>query len=308
MDWAALFFQLIVAPGFLFTALLGMAMSTVDRKVTAWVQMRAGPPLLQPLYDMMKYMVKETCLPSGGSTYLFITAPLLGLASVTLASTIICRSLVYPGQAFVGDLIVVLYLLMIPSLAVVLGAFASRNPLASMGGSREMKLMTAYELPFLLACFVPVIQNHSIKLGELISAAPAVTHVSGVLALLGAVFCMQAKLSAVPFDMPEAETELAGGACIEYSGPLLGIFKLTRHMMLVAMPLLLVALFCGGVHFDRGVLAGTLGILKYVGLVVVFILMRNTAPRVRIDQAMKFFWGPVAALAFAAAALALFGR
>ena len=109
-------------------------------------------------------------------------------------------------------------LLAVPSLAVVIGGFASRNPLASLGASREMKLMIAYELPFVLAVLVPVIQVHSIRLGDIL-AAPGTGLLSGILALVVAAVCMQAKLTLVPFDLPEAEAELSGGAYIEYSGP-----------------------------------------------------------------------------------------
>lgn len=301
--------QFLIFPGLLFTAVVGLVTSWIDRKVTARVQMRVGPPFLQPFYDVIKLMIKETCVPAGGSKLLFLSAPLLGLAAVTLASTIIWRSLIAPQQTFVGDLIVVLYLLTMPALAVVLGSFASRNPLASLGGSREMKLILAYELPFVLAVLVPVIMTHSIRFGDILLAEHAAVAVpSGIITLIVAILCMQAKLTLVPFDAPEAETELTGGAYIEYSGPPLAMFKLTRAMMLFTMPMFLVTVFCGGIDFGGGWLDIVLGILKYVGLVVVIVLIRNTAPRVRIDQAVKFFWGPMTVAALVAVILALIGK
>jgi NADH-quinone oxidoreductase subunit H len=307
MSYGRIILEFLLFPGLLFTAAAGLVTSWIDRKVTARVQMRVGPPFLQPFYDIAKYMIKETTVPEGAPVWLFLSAPLIGLAAVGAASTIIGRSLAAPTGSFVGDLFVLLYLLTMPALATILGSFASRNPLASVGGSREMKLVIAYELPFVLAALVPVIHAHSIRLGEIAAAPAAVGHLSGVLALLVAIVCMQAKLTLVPFDMPEAETELSGGAYIEYSGPPLGIFKLTRAMMLFTMPMFLVALFCGGIAFDAGVIGAILGVLKYVGLVVVIVLIRNTAPRVRVDQAVKFFWGPVTVAALAAAGLAAIG-
>jgi NADH-quinone oxidoreductase subunit H len=318
-SYARALLEVLFFPGLLFTAVVGLVTSWVDRKVTARVQMRVGPPLLQPFYDVVKLLIKETCVPAGGSRALFLAAPLVGLAGVALASTILWRSLIAPHQAFVGDLIVVLYLLTLPALAVVLGAFASRNPLASLGGSREMKLVLAYELPFVLAVAVAVLHaqpwlaglglsaGESIRLGRIVEAPAAVSHLSGVLALGVGILCTQAKLTLVPFDMPEAETELTGGAYVEYSGPPLAVFKLTRAMMLFTLPMFLVTVFCGGIAFDRGWAAIGLGALKYVGLVVVSVLIRNTAPRVRIDQAVRFFWGPVTAVALVAAGLALGG-
>jgi NADH-quinone oxidoreductase subunit H len=237
-----------------------------------------------------------------------MAAPLIGLAAVTLASTIIGRSIVSPDQTFVGDLIVVLYLLTMPAMAVVLGSFASQNPLASLGGSREMKLIMSYELPLVLVAFVPVIQTHSIRLGDILSAGHLpIAHLSGIVALLVAIVCTQAKLTQVPFDMPEAETELAGGAYVEYSGPPLAIFKLTRAMMTYTMPLLLIAIFWGGIPWQGGWGPVAMGVVKYVILVALAVLIRNTAPRVRIDQAVRFFWGPVTVAGLAAVALALAG-
>ena len=127
--------EFLLFPGLLFTAIAGLLTTWVDRKVTALVQMRVGPPFLQPFYDIRKLMIKETCVPEDGATGLFLLAPLLGLAGVTLASMILWRTLLDVQATFVGDLIVLVYLLVMPALSVMLGSFASRNPLASLGGS-----------------------------------------------------------------------------------------------------------------------------------------------------------------------------
>ena len=307
MNDSMVILEFLLFPGLLFTALAGLFTSWVDRKVTAMVQMRVGPPLMQPLYDIRKLFIKETCVPEGGAIGLFLIAPLLGFAGVTLASMILWRSLLNTGATFVGDLIVLIYLLAMPALGVILGSFASRNPLASIGGSREIKLMIAYELPLVLAVLVPVIQANSIRLGDLISAPSVAGSVSGVLALLVAITCMQAKLTLVPFDMPEAETELSGGALIEYSGPPLAMFKLTRAMMLFTLPVFLVALFFGGLASSPGWQGPLLAALAWFLLVALTIVIRNTTPRVRTDQAVRFFWGPVSLVALLAVALAWAG-
>jgi NADH-quinone oxidoreductase subunit H len=105
--------------------------------------------------------------------------------------------------------------------------------------------------------------------------------------------------------MPEAETELIGGPIIEYSGTLLAMYKLTRAMMLFAIPVFLVVMFMGGISTAFPDVIP--GILKYVLLLVIIILIKNTNPRLRIDQALKFFWGPVTGLAVLAVVLALMG-
>lgn len=305
-----LVFKYLIFPGFLFTAVIGMLASWIDRKVTARVQWRVGPPLLQPLYDFVKLLGKETLIPRGSSRITFLMAPVIGLAAVILVSTLIWSALLDPSKGFVGDLIVVLYFLMVPSIAVIIGGFASRNPVASLGASREMKLMLADELPFILAVFVPVIQaGGNIQLGQFLSYQNTYGMVvgtpSGIIALIVAIIAMQAKLTLVPFDLPEAETEIMGGVFVEYSGPPLAIYKLTRMMMLFTLPMVLVLLFWGGVQFEGWSILWS--ILKYVFFLVLITLIRNTNPRVRIDQAMRFLWGPMTFLAIVAIVLAILG-
>ena len=166
--------------------------------------------------------------------------------------------------------------------------------------------MIAYELPLVLVVLVPVVQAESIRLCDLLTHTPAAS-VSGVLALLCGIACMQANLTIVPFDMPEAETELTGGVFIEYSGPPLAMFKLTRAMMLFTMPLFLVVLFFGGVVSAAGWPWKLAGFGLWFLLVALTIVLRNTTPRVRTDQAVHFFWGPASGVALVAVALALLG-
>ena len=296
--------------GFLLTAAVGLLASWIDRKVTARVQYRVGPPLLQPLIDIIKLLGKETLIPSGASKISFLFAPVIGLASVALVSTLLWVNNINPDHSFLGDLIVVLYLLTIPSISIIMGGFASRNPLASLGASREMKLILSYELPFVLAVMVPVIKSgFSIRLGEILSFQAQNGVItgswSGFLALLVVIMCMQAKLALVPFDIPEAETEIIGGALIEYSGSALAIYRLMKNMLLFTLPFFLIILFMGGIRFDG--IHFLYGVLKYIGLVALITVIRNTNPRVRIDQALRFFWGPMTMLAVVAVILAFKG-
>lgn len=303
-------FYFVVFPGFLFTALVGILVSWIDRKVTARVQWRVGPPVLQPLYDFVKLLGKETIVPQAGSRLTFLLSPLFGLAAVTIVSTLLWLVMISPEKTFLGDLIVVIYLLTIPSICVIIGGFASGNPLASLGASREMKMILAYELPFIMAIFTPVIKAQGIiRLGDLLQYQWAnsifLNSWSGLIAFVVAIICMQAKLALVPFDIPEAETEIIAGPYIEYSGVPLALYKLTHWMMLFVVPMFLVIMFMGGIVFSTWHVLW--GILKYVLLLVIIILMRNTNPRLRIDQAIKFFWGPMTILAVIGVILAFLG-
>ena len=297
--------------GFLLTAIIGLLASWIDRKVTAKVQYRVGPPLLQPLIDIVKLLGKETLVPAGSSKITFLMAPVIGLASVILVSTLLWINNIYPAKSFLGDLIVVLYLLVIPSISIIMGGFASRNPLASLGASREMKLVLGYELPFILAILVTVIKSgFTFRLGEILTFQAQngafVRSWSGTLALIVAIICMQAKLALVPFDIPEAETEIVGGPLIEYSGSGLAIYRLMKNMLMFTVPFFLIIVFIGGLRLDGIHLL--YGVLKYIGLVALMTVIRNTNPRVRIDQAVKFFWGPMTIIAIIAIILALLGR
>jgi NADH-quinone oxidoreductase subunit H len=300
----------LVLYGVILTAFIGLVASWIDRKVTARIQYRVGPPFLQPFRDIMKLLGKETLIPAGSSRAVFILAPMIGFASVAMASTILWVNSSASSSGFLGDILVVIYLLAIPSICIMLGGFASGNPLARVGASREMKLLLSYELPFILAVLVPIIKSgFSLKLGEILtfqtqSGAFALS-VSGILALIVFVLVMQAKLAFVPFDIPEAETEIISGPLTDYSGTSLALFKLMKNMLLFTLPFFLVILFLGGFHLNG--IRILYSVLKYIAILVVITVIRNTNPRLRIDQAMKFFWGPVTAVAVVAVIFALLG-
>jgi NADH-quinone oxidoreductase subunit H len=301
-----------LAVGFVISAVVGMFAHWFDRKITARVQWRVGPPFFQPVYDFLKLLIKEVIIPERAQKFTFLAAPLVSLASVTVVAALLIRTIVFPAQTFVGDLIVVLYLLTIPSQAVILGAFSSGNPLASLGGSREMKLILSYELPFVLAILVPVIKaGITIRLGEILlyqgTHGAVIASISGVIAFIVALICMQAKLAKVPFDAPEAETEIMAGAYIEYSGAALGLFKLSQWMMMFVVPLFLMMLFIGVVNWRQTWLNLFYAALIYIGILLFMTLVRNTNARLRIDQIMKFFWAMVTPIAVIAVILAFLG-
>jgi NADH-quinone oxidoreductase subunit H len=295
--------------GFVLTAITGLIASWIVRKVSALVQYRVGPPVMQPFTDVLKLLGKEQLIPEQANRFIFSLAPLVALSSVILLSTMLWRIALHKSTYFAGDVIVILYLLVMPSLALILGASASASPHASIGSAREIKLLISYELPLLIA-FVIVLVKATGKLEQTqllslaaISGLKPIMSISGFLAFLAAILCIQAKLGLTPFDMAEAETELAGGVLIEYSGPLLAIWKLAQAMMLISMPLFIVELFFGG--FSPSIYAG---IVKFVIVFVLLILIKNTNPRMRIDQAMKFFWYYCSPVLVIAMVLALIGN
>jgi len=286
------------------TAILGLASKWIDRKVTARIHWRVGPPWYQPIADILKLLGKETIVPDTAKRTGFLLAPLFALAAVSVAAAILWSANVNPGSGFVGDLIVVIYLLTVPSLMVIIGGSSSGSQYGAVGAAREMKLMLSYELPLILAILTVVLKEGvtTFSLGGIINSGIALGSVSGFLAFLLAILCIQAKLGLQPFDIAEAETEIATGPFVEYSGPPLAVIYLTRAMVLTVLPMLLVTVFWGGFHLNAFGIPG-LGIvtsaLKYVVILVLLILIKNTNPRIRIDQAIKFFWfglTPIAAV------------
>ena len=279
------FLRYLIFPGFLFSAAAGLMAGWLDRKVSARLQWRVGPPWYQNFIDIAKLLGKEVIVPEG-SKLTFLLAPYFGLFSLILVAAILGQGVIFPLESFAGDSIVIIYLLTIPAIALILGGSASRNPLASVGVSREMKMILAYELPFVLSLITVIIKSSgAIRIGQILmhqaGSASNIFSFSGLLAFLVAILCMQAKLGFVPFDASEADQEIMCGVLIEYSGLPLAIFKLTKALMLYILPLLLIVLFLGK---DTGPL---FIIPKFIALLVVITLIKNTSPRLRIDQAWK---------------------
>lgn len=299
-----IFIDYLIFPGLLFTLIVAFIVSWIDRKVTALLQWRVGPPFLQPVWDFFKLMKKETLIPAGGCIPVFLLSPIVSFSSLILVSTILLKTNI-SGSGFVGDIFVVLYLLLIPSFAVIIGGASSANPLASIGTSREMKMVLSYELPFILAVSVVLIKTEgAIGIAEIINYQHEngiiLGSISGVLAFLVTLICFQSKMAQVPFDLPDAEQEIMGGAIIEYSGPPLGFFVVSRWILMAMLPFLMVIMFIGGIN-------SYLGILKYIAILVLVILIRNTNPRLRINQTLGFFWGIVTFVAILSVGLAFLG-
>jgi len=302
-------FFLLVFPGLLFTGILGLTVGWVDRKVSARFQFRVGPPFFQNFNDFFKLLGKETIIVKEGIHSLFIAAPFIAFATIVLISTIIGVALFY-NRGFGGDLFVIMYLLMVYSVMVILGGSSTGNVYSSIGAGREMKLLLADELAFIFVCMVPVIKaDYQLSLEHILNwqsiEGAFIGSVSGVIAFIVGILCIQAKMTLPPFHIPEAETEIVEGPFMEYSGPPLAFWKLNHFMLYVVLPFLLVLLFLGGFNLHGwGILWA---VLKYLMIVVIMIIIKNTNPRIRIDTALNFFWKYLTPLGLIALILAVFG-
>jgi len=281
---------------------LGLIYKGIDRRIAARLQARVGPPLLQPFYDVRKLMVKETVLPESAVGWVYSGAPIVALAASIVLLLYIPFGPIPALLGGFGDLVLVVYLMMLPSLAMVAGGMASGSPFASLGAQREMVMMLSYEVPLATIAVAFAWRLGTFSLGA-IAASPIWLSVGllgavglGLLALV-TMFVIPAELSKTPFDAPEAETELAGGLLVEYSGKNLGLFYLADAVKSLAVGALAVAMFFPfplGVGF-WGELAWFL-FKVFAVLVVSVSVMRVALARLQIDKAMRYYWGPMAAV------------
>jgi formate hydrogenlyase subunit 4 len=297
-----------------FGIIVGLVFKGVDRKISARMQGRIGPPIRQPFRDIMKLFAKENIVPDHAIPWIFNLVPLIGLICTLSILLFIPLGGFSPLFPTAGDLIVVLYLLMIPSLCLVIGGFSSGSPYAIVGAQREMATMIAYEFP--LAVIIVTIAWNLLQKGSTtvfsfstIASAPVWNQVAGPLGIIGFAILLvvlllvtPAELSKVPFDASEAETELAGGLLTEYSGRNLAMFYLTDGTKTVVMASLIVALFFPynlspvlGVTSYGGMVLDVVFYLLKVFLVILFsvTLIRVAIARLKIDQIVHTFWIPL---------------
>ena len=287
---------LLVFPGFLFLFAAGLFAEYVDRKLYAKIQNRVGPPIVQPFADFLKLLSKESIVPEAADRDVYLVAPLFGLAGVLTAILYVPVWAEEAVFAFQGDLVVVLFLLALPSFALFFGGWHSRNRFSDVGTLRTLTQLFGYEVPFFLACLAPAMAAGSWEISSVMGTL-STNPVALALLLPGfavGLLSLQAKLERVPFDAPEAETEIAGGSLVEYSGRKLALFKLTKDMELVVGAAFLSALFLGGPYPLVGV-AGPIGgfvafALKVLFVVVLLTVVKSAFARVRIEQAVGVFY------------------
>jgi NADH-quinone oxidoreductase subunit H len=297
---ALMFVNILVFPGFMFLALLALAAEYADRKLYARLQNRVGPPWFQPVADYIKLAAKQTLMPEEADRWMFTLCPVVALAAVVTASLYIP---IWSGQAlcsFSGDIIVVLYLLTIPTITFFLAGWYSRSVFSMIGAVRSMMQLFAYEVPLFLSILAPSLLANTWSLSEM--AAYYQKHpwhtLFNVAGLAVALVALLGKLERVPFDAPEAETEVVAGSFTEYSGRLLALFRLAIGIEAVAGASLLAAVFLPfglGLGFLPGIL---LYLVKVFGVICIMALLRSVMARLRIDQVINFCWQVAAPVAF----------
>jgi NADH-quinone oxidoreductase subunit H len=292
--------HILVFPGLLFLTVIGLAGEFVDRKLYARFQNRMGPPWFQPLADMIKLLAKEEFIPTEAERRMFMTAPVFALTSVVAAFLYIPvwgRSAL---MSFNGDAVVVLYLLTLPTFTYFLGGWFSRSVYAMLGAVRSLTQLFAYEVPLFLAVLGPCLLAGTWSLSELtrfFGAHPWALAVNAV-GFAVALISLLGKLEKVPFDIPEAETEIVAGSFTEYGGRFLAIFRLSFDIEMIVGASLLSAVFLP-FGLQWGPVAGfALYLVKVFVIIALIALIRSAVARVRIDQMISLCWKVFAPVAF----------
>jgi NADH-quinone oxidoreductase subunit H len=283
MHWLELILELTLMP--LIAFIVGMAMVLMLRKIGAKLQRRVGPPLLQPLYDIVKLHAKQTQVSHGLIHEIGIV---MAIGGYVAAETL----LPVPGMngiAEKGGLVVLLYITMIPSLGLALGVGQCANPNGSIGISRALTAMLAYDIPFVIVAFGVAFIFGTTNLVDIIAQQQAGGFAtwgvvqSPLLAIAGLI-AMQGMLGKQPFEIYIAPAEIATGPMVEMGGKFLGGLFVMQCFQLYTAGVLYTTLFLGGgenwVTF----------LLKVFAVVAIPMSIAYLFPRYRTEDMVRILW------------------
>lgn len=301
-------FRFIVFPGFTFAALFSsILMIWVERKFVAKVQLRVGPQyagkyggILQNFADLLKLLFKEIVVPDTADRKVFFAVPLaLMFVAGALLAIVPAGPDFYIANPSVGVVLVFALIGLSPIVALLAG-WASNSKYSFLGGLRALHQMVAYEIPMILSVVGVVILSGSLSLVSIVGAQSKVWFI--LLQPLGAVVffvALLAELERIPFDLPEADSELVAGWQTEYSGMTFGVFTLATYIKFYALSGVFTTFFLGGWYGPSPVPPEVWFILKTFLVMVVMMLPRAVMPRVRIDTLLRGGWSRLMLLAFA---------
>ena len=331
-------FKIVAFPGFGFAALIAAAVIFVERKMLAKLQLRVGPfycgkveGILQLMADGLKLISKEIIIPAKADKPLFWAAPVLFAAT---AGAFVALIPVAPGWV-VADidlgLLAVFAVIGFFPIITILAGWSSNSKFPFIGGIRALYQMVSFEIPLILSLLGIVMLTGTLNLSEIVESQVNFPWI--VFMPIGAIvffICILAELERIPFDLPEAESEIVAGWLTELSGMMYGLVQLGSYLKLYAFAALFVVLFLGGWNgpmlippfpaeiitdgitmgpitlkvpglpiFTQEMLNGTLWfVLKTVGVIFFIILPRGVFPRVRVDILLNLGWTKLIGLAF----------
>ena len=328
--WAALAAFAIV---FLVVLPLGGMATYAERKVAADIQDRIGPNrvgplgLLQFLADGVKMISKQDFVPPGGDRFLYALGPILVVGgTISAFAAIPFSQYLVGGDVNIGIFYIFAVTTLIPA-GLLLGSWSSANKWSLLGGMRAAAQIVSYEIPVSL-CIMPVILiSGTLQVGQIVqqqgwawsSELVSQNHFWNVfhnpftfISFFLLIVAGLAETNRIPFDLPEAESELVSGFNTEFSGMRFGLYALGEFVEVFVMAGIAVTLYLGGWHIPFVNLenlwvklpTGLIAIIQFHVfmiklLLIVFVVMwvRWTLPRLRVDQLMSFCWKGLVPLA-----------
>ncbi len=331
-------FRVMAFPGFGFAALLVMAVIFAERKIMAKLQLRVGPfycgkfeGILQLIGDGLKLLSKEIIIPAKADKPIFWAAPVL---FVGVAAAFVALIPVAPGWV-VADvdmgLLAVFAIIGFFPIVTILSAWSANSKFPFIGGVRALFQMVSFEIPLILSLLGVVMITGTFNLSEIAASQSSFPWI--VFLPVGAIvffITILAELERIPFDLPEAESEIVAGWLTELSGMMYGLVQMGTYLKLYAFAGLFVVLFLGGWNgpmvvppfpaelladgiqmgpvtanipglplFTQEMLNGTLWfVLKTFAVIFFMILPRGVFPRIRVDMLLNLGWGKLIGLAF----------
>ena len=304
-EWALVLVSIFISIGAI--AALGpvtmMYLTWFERKLIGRIQNRIGPNrvgifgLLQPLADGVKMLTKEDIVPEGADKTVHLLAPL-----VTVIPALLVFAVLPFGRKMVAvDLNVGLLFFIAVSatttIAIFMGAWASRNKFSLLGGMRSVAQLVSYEVPMVLSLVPVILATGSLSTVSIVEAQSGwhgmhwnVFTPWGFFAFIIFYLCGVAECNRTPFDLPEAESEIVAGFHTEYSGMKFALWYMAEFMNVFTISGLTATLFLGGYQGPAFLPSWAWFFMKTYALVFVMMWFRGTLPRLRVDQLMGFAW------------------
>lgn len=312
--WATIFEMVIAGVSVIgLFAILGLVLVIMERKVSAWIQIRLGPNrvgpkgIFQSLADTVKLLVKEGMTPAGADKLLFNMAPFLAM----IVAMLLMAPIAFAKDFRMWDLnIGVLYVSAVSSVSVIsilMAGWASNNKYSLMGAMRSGAQIVSYELSAGLSILAVVVLTGTLNLNEIVLSQANgwwifKGHIPVIIAFIIFIIAVTAETNRAPFDLAEAESELTAGFHTEYSGMKFALFFLAEYVNVFIVCAIGATLFLGGwMPFHIGHWDGFNHVMDYIPssawffgktffLIFVIMWFRWTFPRLRIDQLLNLEW------------------
>jgi len=294
-------------------AVLGLVLVIMERKVSAWIQIRLGPNrvgpkgIFQSLADTLKLLVKEGLTPSGADKFLFNFAPFIAM----IVAMLLMAPIAFAKDFQLWDMnIGVLYVSAISSLTVIsilMAGWSSNNKFSLLGAMRSGAQIVSYELSAGLSVLTIVVFTGSLQVSEIIQSQSNgwwifKGHIPAIIAFVTFIIAVTAETNRAPFDLAEAESELTAGFHTEYSGMKFALFFLAEYVNVFIVCAIAATLFLGGwMPFHISNWQGFNHVMDFIPssmwffgktffLIFVIMWFRWTFPRLRIDQLLNLEW------------------